>query len=76
MMDIIKNMYPDSRLVIKLNMLNGVCTDFFNIKRGVIQGNTLRPILFNLLINHIPCRHIYDKTKIHHLFCNPPKLVV
>ena len=50
MIDIIKNMYSDSQSAIKLD---GLCTDFFNIKRGVIQGDSLSPTLFNIFINDI-----------------------
>ena len=49
-LDLIKSIYKYTKCAVKIN---GKRTNFFNYERGVLQGNPLSPILFNLYINEI-----------------------
>jgi hypothetical protein len=48
--DIIQNMYSETQSSLKMN---NSFTSFFNINRGIHQGDSLRPTLFNIDINDI-----------------------
>jgi hypothetical protein len=49
---IIKNMYENTKLSVKLN--NSERTDFFDSELGIRQGDNLSPNLFNLIMNDLP----------------------
>ena len=59
MINIVKKMYTNSRSSVKVN---GQCTEYFNIDRGVRQGDSLSPTLFNIYVNDISNLFIQDKS--------------
>ena len=49
-LDLIKSIYKNTKCAVKFN---NKTTNFMDYKRGVLQGNPLSPLLFNLYINDI-----------------------
>ena len=49
-LDIIRNIYSSTECAVKIN---GKSTKQFKYEKGVLQGNPLSPLLFNLFINDI-----------------------
>ena len=48
--DVIKTMYTNNKCAVKINNKR---TNFFSQRRGVMQGNSLSPTLFNIYINQL-----------------------
>ena len=49
-LNLIRDIYKQTKCAIKIN---NKTTQFFNYNKGVLQGNPLSPILFNIFINEI-----------------------
>lgn len=63
-LDLLKDIYNKTRCALKINKK---LTQFFNYEKGVIQGNPISPLLFNIYINGI-----FDKLK--NAKCDPVSL--
>ena len=49
-LNLIRDIYKQTKCAVKIN---NKTTQFFNYNKGVLQGNPLSPILFNIFINEI-----------------------
>ena len=57
MVNIIKSMYLDTKSSLKID---GYYSEYFNINRGVRQGDSLSPTLFNIFINDLSEIFLHD----------------
>ena len=51
-LQIIKSMYGNINSCIQVT--DGLCSEFFKSNKGIMQGDSLSPLLFNTFMNDIP----------------------
>ena len=65
MYNIIKNMLTKTEIALRVDQKH---SEYFDIQRGVKQGDSLSPTLFNMFINDLNLNFISQN-------CDPPKLI-